>query len=96
MKKLFKINIQFFADSTSEPAPASGNAPDPTPGPEPTPLDAVIRSYEGQIAALERERDLAKAETLEHKKAIDVLLNGRKSNPAATDSEKFLGRFKNI
>lgn len=92
MKKLIRLNIQFFAD----PDPAPDPTPTPDPTPQPSPLDAVVRKYEEQIAQLERERDLAKAETLEHKKAIDILLNGRKSNPAATDRESFLGRFKNI
>lgn len=92
MKKLIRLTIQFFAD----PDPAPDPAPTPDPAPEPTPLDAVVRKYEEQIAQLKRERDIAKAETLEHKKAIDILLNGRQSNPAATDRETFLGRFKNI
>lgn len=80
MKTHFKISLQFFAD-------------DPTPpddGDNGSTLDEVVATYEAKLKAVEAERDLAKAEVIEHKKAISIILNGRSApKPEAPDAAAF-------
>ena len=80
MKRHFRISLQFFAD---DPAPPEDGGKGGT-------LDEVVAAYEAKLKAVEAERDLAKAEVIEHKKAISIILNGRSApKPEAPDAAAF-------
>lgn len=85
MKKyLCKIPLQFFGD---DPAPS-----DPTPSVPPQEDDAlakVVAAYELKLSEITKERDLAQAQNVEYKKAIDSILNGRAPHPEAPDAAAF-------
>lgn len=83
MKRRFHISLQFFAD---DPAPAQ----DPAPADGGQTLSDVVAAYEAKLKAVQDERDLARAEVQEHKKAISLILNGRTSAPPeAPDAAAF-------
>lgn len=83
MKRHFRISLQFFADDSMPPEDGGKGNKGGT-------LDEVVAAYEAKLKAVEAERDLAKAEVIEHKKAISIILNGRSApKPEAPDAAAF-------
>lgn len=77
MHKLKRIPLQFFGEVEGE-------------GPQPDALKELVDAYEAKLAEVTKERDLAQAQNVEYKRAINTILNGRTvPNPEAPDAATF-------